>query len=435
MYANQRVQGAVVAVPTTAFAQSQPVARVAMRVSPETIVKVPVAHVASVAPVQASVTGAAAPGHKPPAQDAARPVVVRNAPPAPPPAFAAQQQQLAAKPGVPLDTNSRAALKPATPAAAPPAHVVVAKQAPAPTAVPPPAPAGRVAQPADKGQQDKGPPPEKGNATANANQRNEPPATVARPPINAGAPQTPSVANAKQEQRTERMTSPLGSAQDNARPPANTPPETRGLPESRTQSAMARPQNVPRPPTATQPETRTSPESRTQSAMAPQQTVPRPPTVTPPETRGQPETRGPPETRGAPESRTQSANARPQNVPRPPETRGPPPESRTQSAMAPQSVARPPATAQRRVNSRLRHAQLRKRRMLRNRRRLRHRRPTRLRSGRLTHVATRRRHLNHRPQRNARAPPKGNPRTTSAKAETRKSSPSRRNATPSAASP
>src|SRR5436190_992674 len=82
--------GAIVAVPTTAFAQSRPVAQAAVRVTPQTIANAPVAQVAAIAPVQTSIRGAAqAAPRKPPEQVAARPVVVRNTPPAPPPAFTA----------------------------------------------------------------------------------------------------------------------------------------------------------------------------------------------------------------------------------------------------------------------------------------------------------------------------------------------------------
>ena len=48
-YANQRVPGAVVAVPAAAFAQSQPVAQVAMRVSSDAVFRAPVTTVAAIA--------------------------------------------------------------------------------------------------------------------------------------------------------------------------------------------------------------------------------------------------------------------------------------------------------------------------------------------------------------------------------------------------
>src|SRR5450830_1142169 len=136
VYANRRVPGAVVAVPTTAFVQSQPVSRAALRVSREMTVSAPVAFVAPVAPTEKSVRGAAAQGGKPPPRVFERPVVARTAPPAAHVGFAAQQQQLTAKPGKPLDEAARKALKPAAAAPAPvvkvltPAQVAPAKATP-----------------------------------------------------------------------------------------------------------------------------------------------------------------------------------------------------------------------------------------------------------------------------------------------------------------
>ena len=119
-YVNRQVPGAIVAVPTTAFVQSQPVNRSAVRVTREMVASAPVAAVAAVAPTEKSVRGAAAQSDKPPARAVERPVVARTAPPAAPVGFAAQQQQLAAKPGKPLEDAERKQLKrpDAAPAAA-----------------------------------------------------------------------------------------------------------------------------------------------------------------------------------------------------------------------------------------------------------------------------------------------------------------------------
>lgn len=73
VYANREVPGAVVAVPTTVFVQSQPVSRAAVRVSREMIVRAPVAVVPPVAPTEKSVHGAAAQGDKPPPRVFERP--------------------------------------------------------------------------------------------------------------------------------------------------------------------------------------------------------------------------------------------------------------------------------------------------------------------------------------------------------------------------
>jgi hypothetical protein len=140
IYANQRVTGAVVAVPAQAFVQSQPVAKAAMRVSKEAAVSAPAAHIAAVAPVQQSVHGGAPnAGAKPPAREQA--IVAHTAPPAPPVPFAVQQKQLAAKPGAPIDETQRAQLKPSAPAVSgPKVSVVTTAPAPAPTALPPATP-------------------------------------------------------------------------------------------------------------------------------------------------------------------------------------------------------------------------------------------------------------------------------------------------------
>ena len=140
VYVNQRVAGAVVAVPAQAFVQSQSVSKAAMRVSKEAAMSAPVAHVAAVVPVQQSLHGGApSAGAKPPAHEQA--VVARSAPPPPPVPFAAQQTQLAAKPGMPIDEARRAQLHPAAPAVlAPKVSVVGATRAPTPTALPPTTP-------------------------------------------------------------------------------------------------------------------------------------------------------------------------------------------------------------------------------------------------------------------------------------------------------
>ena len=79
VYANRQVPGAVVAVPTTAFVQSQPVTRAAVRVTPAMVSAAPVAVAPSVAPTERSVRGATSPGEKaPPQRVFERPVVART---------------------------------------------------------------------------------------------------------------------------------------------------------------------------------------------------------------------------------------------------------------------------------------------------------------------------------------------------------------------
>ena len=147
VYANQHVTGAVVAVPTQAFVQSQPVAKATVQLPREAFISAPVLRVASVAPVQQSVHGGAPEAiTKPPVRE--RAVVARTAPPPAPLSFAAQQTQLAARPGTPIDEAQRTQLKPAAPAVvAPKVSVVAADPAPTATALPPAtAPGGKSPQ-------------------------------------------------------------------------------------------------------------------------------------------------------------------------------------------------------------------------------------------------------------------------------------------------
>jgi len=152
VYVNQQVSGAVVAVPAQAFAQSQSVARAAMPLSREAALSAPVAHVATVAPVQQSVHGGAPMAlAKPPARELA--VVARTTPPPPPVPFAEQQKHLAANPGKPIDEAQRVQLKPTiAPGSEAKVSVIAAARAPAPTAPPPataPAPKTPEARKAD----------------------------------------------------------------------------------------------------------------------------------------------------------------------------------------------------------------------------------------------------------------------------------------------
>jgi hypothetical protein len=143
-YANRQVAGAVVAVPTQAFVQSQPVARARVQVEREVAVRAPVARVASVAPVTQSLQGGRETAARPPVRE--KRVVARTPPPAAPVAFATQAQELAAKPGRPIDEASRARMKPAPEAAAQRRiNVVESAPTPAATALPPadPPPASR----------------------------------------------------------------------------------------------------------------------------------------------------------------------------------------------------------------------------------------------------------------------------------------------------
>ena len=136
--AEETAGGAIIAVPTASFVQSQPVSRAAVRVTRDMVASAPLSVAAPIAPTEKSVRGDAGLGNKPPAKVFERPVVARTAPPAAHPGFAAQQPQLTAKPGKPLDETARKDLKPAAAAPAPAVKVVAPTQAAPPTLQPPP---------------------------------------------------------------------------------------------------------------------------------------------------------------------------------------------------------------------------------------------------------------------------------------------------------
>jgi hypothetical protein len=123
-YANQRVTGAVTAVPQNSFASGAPVQRAAIRITPEQIRSVQVVAAAPVVPQRSSVLGTGNnPGAsvvRPPVNVAARVVVAKIAPPPPPVRFEAQQQALQQNPGHPVAPQQLQSIRQATPAAAAP---------------------------------------------------------------------------------------------------------------------------------------------------------------------------------------------------------------------------------------------------------------------------------------------------------------------------
>jgi len=214
VYANRRVPGAVVAVPSATFVQSQPVGRAALHVPREALAVAAVVAVAPLAPTERSVHGDAAHAGAPPARTFDRPVIGRSAPPAPHAGFAAQQAQLAARPGQPLDDDARRELKPAKAVAPPVVHVVEA-------ATPGPAAALK-------------PPPLKAPA-----QKAPPAGSDAKPPGQAAAPEAPP---ARPEDPRRQPEEPKGKPE--ARPDAG-PGSRPGRP---AQPVPLRPEATPAPP-------------------------------------------------------------------------------------------------------------------------------------------------------------------------------------------
>ena len=199
VYANR---GNVIAVPTTAFVQSQPVARAIVQLPRDTRgndfhLTGPVAFTAPVAPTERSVRGPQPQASAPPPNTFQRPVVARTAPPPIHAGFAAQQQQLAAHPGLPLDDAARRQVRPVATAPAPVVNVIAQPPKTPPTVRPPGAgPDGRPGEGGPgRGRPDdrKGPPPIPPGATAPAPAAGQPPRAVlpgsaATLPQNAGVP-------------------------------------------------------------------------------------------------------------------------------------------------------------------------------------------------------------------------------------------------------
>lgn len=236
VYANQRVPGAVVAVPTSAFVQSQPIAKAAMRVAPDRMVSAPVAFTPLVAPTERSVRGAATQGGQPPPRVFERPVVARTAPPSAHVGFAAQQQQLTAKPGMPLDDSVRQGLKPEAAAQAPVVKVITQTQAVPPTLRPPPA--GVVATP--------------GDAHGKPDDRKSPVV-----PAMSGAPVAPTQRAAAPSQAPAAAQPPEQRARIEPRGQPAAPPAPNVAPVRAAPTQIALPQNAAQPP-----EPRTTPERR-----------------------------------------------------------------------------------------------------------------------------------------------------------------------------
>ncbi len=282
-YANRNVQGAVMVVPQHAFVSAQPVAKVAVAVSPQQIASAPVSGRVAVAPTRESVLGAkaATAGHvaAPPAAVAQRQVVAKKTPPPPPVPFAKQQQALAAHPGQPLARSEVQTLrpaaaarpmvkvappaKPATPTTGHPANQPAAVR-PAQPAVPASQPANRPAQPA----------------------ANERPATPAQPSRPAAQP-APSRAEPARPAPAPAKPEPSRPAPKPAEPPARTerPPAAQpNRPEpARPEAAHPEPKPAPRPatpPPAARPPERTPPPPAAKPAPPPKKA---PPAKAPPE--------------------------------------------------------------------------------------------------------------------------------------------------------
>jgi hypothetical protein len=189
-YANQRVNGAVMAVPQNNFGSGRPVQQVA-RVVPEAQLRnIPIAVAPAVVPQRAAVLGlhAASVGSapRPPAALMNRPVVAKIAPPPPPVSFVRQQAQLTQNPGRPVAASAMQQMRQASPPPAPAVRVAPPAQARPAQISARPVPGQPPVAPNAPGR-----PPAMNQAPANPNTPNRPPA-MSQPP-QAPRPQTPAV--------------------------------------------------------------------------------------------------------------------------------------------------------------------------------------------------------------------------------------------------
>jgi hypothetical protein len=304
VYANRSVPGAVVAVPTTAFVQSQPVSRAAVRVSAQTLQSAPVTGITHVVPTDQSVRGTAARGDKPPARVFERPVIARTAPPAPPTAVAVQPPAPSTVSGRPGEDAQRQDAKPA--AAAPPRSVRVVEQGQAapPTRQPPPPDAARPGETRDDAKDRRAdlaptrpapPPTAPPAATPVATPVAVPspvPAQTA-PPVTAARPPEPRARDGASDREAKR---PPESARAADRAPESTSPvaraqEPRGKPENQGKATQRDPQTAvpaPAPAPPTKPVILPSPAPAPITKAAPPMPQPpmpvpiKPPSATPP---------------------------------------------------------------------------------------------------------------------------------------------------------
>jgi hypothetical protein len=310
VYANREVAGAIIAVPTTTFVQSQPVSKAAVRVTREMVASAPLATAVAIAPTQKSVRGDAGQGNKPPSQVFERPVVARTAPPAAQPSFAEQQQQLNAKLGKPLDEAARKDMKPAAAAPAPTVKVVAPTPATAPAAAPPaarPPQSSSETSPADA----------RGKPEQRSSDNNQQPVQPAQPakqvkpvlPAPPVKPAAPPQRDAEPKAIAPPAAQPAPVAP--AAPPASTakPDEQRGKSETRDKPVQRDQPAAPASKATPPPQRATEPKAVTPPVIAPAPAAPLAPATPQP---ARPERKAPPQAaQPAPNAEPQAQPAKP----------------------------------------------------------------------------------------------------------------------------
>jgi hypothetical protein len=290
-YANRNVPNAVTVVPQNAFASAQPVAKAAVKVTPQQLAAAPVSGRVAVAPTQQAVLGAkaATANHvtAPPAAVMNRQVVAKATPPPPPVPFAKRQQAMAGHPGVPLAKSQVQSLRPTTTSALHPMVKLAPPGKPAtPTTnrpggqptnkavtAPPSQPAPHPSSPTANNRPAPAPPPEPAP-------NNRPPSTESRPEPKAAEPNRPEPKAAEpakpEPNRPEPKTAEPPRAEPSNRPepakpaPPTTAPQQSNRPEQKPETQPRiepQPHNeaLPQNPASAQP--KAQPESHAPAAQ------------------------------------------------------------------------------------------------------------------------------------------------------------------------
>jgi hypothetical protein len=223
-YVNVDNVNAVTAIPTRAFAQSQPVQRAAVRMDRNALRATQVVAAAPIAPARASVTGAAPPAQARPDQRIVdRKVVAREAPAPAPASMERREEAMRQQPGKPLDRSEVAR-------GAPPRQNVTVVQG---TTAPQPIPA---VQPGERGK-------------GRDRQGQEPP-KAAPPQVAQPAPTPPQVAQPAPSERgkgnadrgrPDERPQPAAKAPEPPRPSVAAPPPAQHPPAPPAQAAQPQP--------------------------------------------------------------------------------------------------------------------------------------------------------------------------------------------------
>lgn len=326
-YANRSVAGAVTAVPQQTFVSAQPVARAAVRLSPQQLAAAQTTTRAAVVPTSNSVLGAHASTANhvaaPPAAIARRQVVAKTAAPPPPVPFAARQQALEAHPGQPIARQQMQQLRPANAVAA---HPMVKQAPPGKPATPT---GGRPGNP-QANQPANQPPNRQGNAPAPSERPMQTPPTRMQP-----SPANPPVQNnrpAEEPARTERPAPPQQNRPEVNRPEQPNRPQPNTPPEAARPQPNNRPDNRPAEPPARNERPAPPPQNNRPEANRPSE----PPARSTPPQRNEPAVRPENQQREAP-----PAEARPEQKPQQPQRPLTPAEKKKQEEE--QKREKPPA--------------------------------------------------------------------------------------------